>query len=981
MVVFFRKLLRKLRFGLEAQRPADDDLLQVEGYFQQLVAGVSDYAIFLLDAEGRVRSWNAGAERIKGYRADEIVGQHFSRFYPPEAASADWPAHELREAARVGRFEDENWRVRKDGSRFWANVVITALRDRSGRVRGFMKITWDLTERREAEETTRRLLQEEAARKAAEAGTREAQQAQREERRQREQLHVTLSSIGDAVIVTDTHGRVTFLNPVAQELTGWGPQEAAGRPLEEVFPIVNEETRRTVENPVARVLREGLVVGLANHTVLLSRTGREIPIDDSAAPIRGEDGTIAGVVLVFRDVTETRQAMTTRLLLAAIVESSDDAILSKTLDGIITSWNGGAERLFGYSAEEIVGRPLSLLIPPESPHELPGILKRLRRGNRVEHYETVRLRKDGSRVQVSLSISPVKDGEDRVVGASEIARDITARKRQEAVLRFLAEASKALAALLDVPSTLQKVARLAVPDFADWCAVDLLDEDVALRRVAVAHADPAKVALAHELHRRYPPDPNAAVGTWKVLRTGRAEIVSEISDSLLRESIADEALLSIIRELGLKSYIAVPLMVRGKSLGVLTFIAAESGRHYGPEDLLLAEDLGQRAAIAIENAHLYSELKEADRRKDEFLAMLAHELRNPLAPIRNALQVMKMPQASREAVVSARQMTERQVLHMVRMVDDLLDVSRIMRGRIELRKEPVDLAAVIAQAVETAQPMIDAQGQLLIVSVPPEPLRLDADPTRLAQVVGNLLNNAAKFSQRAGRIWLSVERQGSEILLRVRDEGMGIRPNLLPHVFDLFFQGDISLERAHGGLGIGLTVVRKLVEMHGGTITAFSAGPGQGSEFVIHLPELRAEADPGAIRPGPHVAVAPVSRRVLVVDDNVDAAESTAVILRLAGHETRLAHSGPEALRLAEEIRPQVVLLDIGLPGMNGYEVARRLRQDADLGEAVLIAVTGYGQDEDRRRSEEAGFDYHVTKPVDPEDLQRLMAHPLRANR
>jgi PAS domain S-box-containing protein len=972
-----------LRESLAERQETERDLRRVQKHFEQLVAGVRDYAIFLLDSQGRVRTWNEGAERIKGYRAEEIIGQSFARFYPEEAVAAGWPAHELSEAAATSRFEDEGWRLRKDGSRFWANVTITALRDEAGEVRGFLKITRDLTERRQAEEDARRLLQEEAARKAAEAGAREARLAQTAERHQREQLRATLASIGDAVIVTDRDGLVTFLNPVAEALTGWGPREAAGQPLDRVFHIINEQTQQAVESPVKKVLREGVTVGLANHTVLIARDGREIPIDDSGAPIRGEDGTVAGVVLVFRDVTEVRRAVEARLHLAAIVESSDDAIISQDLDGIIVSWNRGAERLYGYTAEEVLGQPLTMLVPPDQPDELPGMLERLRHGEQIDHYQTVRMRKDGSRVDVSLTISPIRNAEGKIVGASKITRDITAARRNEAALRFLAEASKLLAEVLDVDSTLRRVAGLAVPHFADWCAVDLLEADGSLRRLAVAHADPAKIELAHELYRRYPPEPAAPFGAWRVLRTGQSELVSEITDSLLAETVKDQGLLALLQELGLKSYMGVPLGAHGKTFGVLTFVSAESGRHYGAADLRLAEDLGQRAAVAIENARLYGELREADRRKDEFLAMLAHELRNPLAPIRSALHVMKMSGASGSALERARQITERQVQYMVRLVDDLLDVSRIMRGRIELRREPVDLATVISQAVETAQPMVDAQGQRLVVSTPPEPLRLEADPTRLAQVVANLLNNAAKFSGPGGRIWLTAQREGEEAALRVRDEGAGVRADLLPYIFDLFVQGDRTLERSQGGLGIGLTLVKRLVEMHGGTVVARSEGPGRGSEFIVRLPLLvdggRGTADGEAGSSPSTVRRPPSIRRVLVVDDNQDAAHSVAMLLRLWGHEVRLASAGPQALEMAADYQPEVVVLDIGLPGLNGYEVARRLRQLPASRGALLIAVTGYGQLEDRQRSEGAGFDYHLTKPVDPEALQRLLASPSRA--
>jgi PAS domain S-box-containing protein len=527
-----------LQTAVAGQCWAEVGLWQSEKRFRLLVASVQDYAIFMLDPEGRVVTWNAGAQRIKGYKAEEIIGQHFSRFYPPESVERGWPAEELRRAAAEGRIEDEGWRVRKDGSKFRANVVITALRDEGGVLRGFAKVTRDMTERRQAEASARRLLQEEAARQAAEASAQEARRAQQEERRQREQLHVTLTSIGDAVIVTDKNGIVTFMNPVAVGLTGWEPQEAAGQPLERIFRIINEETRQPIEDPVRKVLHEGTVIGLANHTVLIARDGREIPIDDSGAPIRGEGGTIAGVVLVFRDVTEARRAVEDRLHLAAIVESSDDAIISNDLNGIITSWNRGAERLYGYTAQEIVGKPLPLLVPPDHPNEVPALLERIKRGERIEHFETVRLRKDGSR----------------------IARDISARKRIEA------------------------------------------------------------------------------------------------------------------------------------------------------------------------------ELRQADRLKDEFLATLAHELRNPLAPIRNALYVMKQQGVDGGVIGQMRDMAERQVQHMARLLDDLLDMSRISRGRIELRTEPVEVATVVRRAVESVHSLIEERRHELTVSLPAEPLRVMADPARLEQV-------------------------------------------------------------------------------------------------------------------------------------------------------------------------------------------------------------------------------------------------------
>lgn len=564
-----------------------------------------------------------------------------------------------------------------------------------------------------------------------------------------------------------------------------------------------------------------------------------------------------------------------------------------------------------------------------------------------------------------------EDGEPvRMIG---IGMDVTERKRAEQDTRFLADASATLAALVDYGSTLQKVARLAVPTFADWCSVDMLDESGGLHRVAVAHADPSKVELAHELHRRFPPDPAAPQGVWNILRTGRSELVPEISDDLLAASVADADLLQIIRALGLRSYMGVPLSVRGKVLGVVTFIAAESGRRYDATNLASAEDLAHRAAVAIENARLYQEVREADRKKDEFLAILGHELRNPLAPISNALHILKLPRANGQLLEQAREMMERQVQHMVRLVDDLLDVSRIVRGKVELRREPIDLAAVVARAVETAQPLIDAEGHELTVTLPPEPLLVSGDLVRLAQVVGNLLNNSARYTDRGGKIEIEGRRAGDRAMLIVRDTGIGIAPEILPRIWDLFVQADRRMKHAQGGMGIGLALVKGLVELHGGTVEARSGGKGKGSEFVVNLPLVTHGQVEGTPRPEEDPAARGVSQRVLIVDDNIDAAESLAMILRLSGHQAQVAHDGTTALKLAETDPPAVAFLDIGMPGMDGYELARRFKVNPALQNVYLVALTGWGQEEDRRRTREAGFDAHEVKPVSFEALQKLM--------
>jgi PAS domain S-box-containing protein len=371
------------------------------------------------------------------------------------------------------------------------------------------------------------------------------------------------------------------------------------------------------------------------------------------------------------------------------------------------------------------------------------------------------------------------------------------------------------------------------------------------------------------------------------------------------------------------------------------------------------------------------EVKEANHRKDEFLAMLGHELRNPLAPIRNLLEVMQHADDQQEAIPPALRMMERQVRHMTRLIDDLLDASRISQGKISLRRERVELTGVLGQVAEASRPHFAAGKQELVVSLPTSPVFVDADPVRLAQVFGNLLHNAAKFSQPEGRVMLVGERHGDEVRVSVRDFGLGIPAPLLPRIFELFQQGDQTLERAHGGLGIGLTLVRRLVEMHGGSVRATSEGTGRGSEFVVRLPVL--PVDHASPAPAADDVVEALARRILVVDDNEDAAETLAMVLKRTGHETKLAFNGQEAVEATATFRPDLILMDLGMPVLNGFEAAREIRQQPWSEGVVLVALTGWGQDEDRRKSAEAGFDGHLVKPVEFAALNELLAEfPLR---
>ncbi|HEV8198777.1 MAG TPA: ATP-binding protein, partial [Candidatus Polarisedimenticolia bacterium] len=470
---------------------------------------------------------------------------------------------------------------------------------------------------------------------------------------------------------------------------------------------------------------------------------------------------------------------------------------------------------------------------------------------------------------------------------------------------------------------------------------------------------------------------DCATSCGRALKTGRRVLVPDIERC---PSLAGSQALETYRETGIRAVQTTPLISRaGNTVGM---ISTHWNRPYVPpeRDLRNLDILARQAADLIERKRNEEALREADRRKDEFLAILAHELRNPLAPMRNSLMVMRLlEKAAATGEEPLRGVLERQLHHLIRLVDDLLDVSRITRGTLQLRREPIELATVVDHAVETARPLALERRHEIHVTLPPEPIFLQADPVRLAQVLNNLMNNACKYTEPGGQVWLSASRHGNEVVIRVRDTGLGIPPDRLGNIFDMFNQVDRSIERAQGGLGIGLTLVRRLVELHGGSILATSDGPGRGSEFVVRLPllqrisEFERQARPDVRLLPSTVATKRAARRTLVVDDNVDSADSLATLLRVTGHEAMTAHDGLEALAAAERFRPEVVFLDIGMPRMNGYDAARHIRQQDWGRDVLLVALTGWGKDEDRRRSADAGFDAHLVKPADSNDLLRLL--------
>ena len=622
---------------------------------------------------------------------------------------------------------------------------------------------------------------------------------------QRHWLLVTLSSIGDAVITTDAELRVTFLNPVAEALTGWTEQEAVGQALVSVFRIINEESREPVEDPAGQALREGRICNLAKHSILVARDGTERPIDDSAAPIRNAADTVAGVVLVFRDITQRRK--TEKALEKALVYADD------------------------------------IIATLREPFLVLNVDLRVKTANRAFY----------DRFQVT-------EGETE----GRLVYDLGNGQWDIPALRTLLDA--------------------------------VLSKNQSVQDFEVEHTFPS-------------------LGRKTMLLNAR------------------------------------PFPPESKS----------------PELILLAvEDVTVLRTRA-------DELAAANRHKDEFMATLAHELRNPLAPISNAVHYLGMDGLKITDVKTARDVIARQVIIMVRLIDDLLDVSRISRNTLGIRKERVELTTVLESALESSRPLIEKSGHELTVSLPTESVQLNADPIRLAQAFLNLLNNSAKYTNAGGRIWLTAERQGSDAVVSVRDNGVGIPADMLARIFDLFTQVGDPLERSQGGLGIGLTLVRRLVEMHDGTIEAQSSGPDEGSEFLVRLPVfVQAPQEPPPESDGPK-ATALSGRRILVVDDNRDSADSLGMLLRIKGNDVRTAYDGPEALEAAAAFLPELIMLDIGLPKLNGFEVARRIRQQPRGREMMLVALTGWGQDDDRRLSLEAGFDFHVVKPVDLAALEILL--------
>jgi signal transduction histidine kinase/ActR/RegA family two-component response regulator len=556
----------------------------------------------------------------------------------------------------------------------------------------------------------------------------------------------------------------------------------------------------------------------------------------------------------------------------------------------------------------------------------------------------------------------------RLYASEKLAREAAVASQRRA--EFLANAGNLLMSSLDHRSTLAGLAKAAVPSVADWCVVELAGS---MTPVA-AHTDPSKVATVLALREYRRRITSSVTGIDTVMKSGQPIVFREITRPMLDQFAPDPEYLQFALEVGVTSAMVVPIVARGRVLGTILLVSSDPARLYGDQDLAMAEELARRAGLAVDNALLYSEAREADQRKDEFLAMLGHELRNPIAPLRAALDLMSLQDST--AFEHERTVMQRQVEHLTGLVDDLLDVSRITRGKIELRKVHVDVARVITSAVEIASPALEHRAHQLAV-IPGSGLSVLADPARMSQAIANLLTNAAKFTEPGGRIYITAERAGDSVVIAVKDSGIGIAKDMLQQIFDPFFQGTGARESSHGGLGLGLAIVASLVKLHGGTVTAHSDGIGHGSEFVIRLALAKEPAAnaPRAVVPAHNATNTAPALRVLIVDDNDDAASAIAAVLRFLGCSVQVAADGPSALASLPAAAPDLALLDIGLPVMDGYELVRRLRALPTYADTYFVAITGYGQDADRRNALEAGFEDHVVKPIGLARLRELIAH------
>jgi PAS domain S-box-containing protein len=876
-----------------------------------LISSVLDYAIFLVDTTGHVASWNTGAARFYGYDADEIAGQQLSRLYPVEAVRRDWPQHMLSVAKVQGRFEDDGWQIRKDGSSFWGGTVITALRESDGQLRSFLNVTRDLTETRRQVEALR----------------------QSEER-----LRLLVEGASDyAVLTLDPDGNVTSWNSSARQLKGYESGEVIGEHISRFYPA--EAVKHGLPHKELAVARERGRSESEGWRV--RKDGSLVWLKSVTTPLRDSDGKLRGFVRVTHDLTEKRRQEValreSEQQFRSLVDGATDyAIYTLDPEGNIRSWNAGARLLIGYEAGEVVGTHISRYYPPEdteqAQHELALAASR---GRSV--YEGWRVRKDGSRVWVHSVTTALRDPAGQLTGFARVTRDRTESRRQEEALR---ESEERFRSLIE-----------GVRDYA-ICTLDPDGYVTSWNPGArlIGGWEPDEVIGRHFSSFYAPEDIERG---WPQHSLVVASAQGRFEDEGWRA-----------RKDGFFWANVVTSVIRrptGSIIGYSIILRDLSERHRREESLTEAQErLRQRAGA----------LEESVEQMRKFVAEVTHELRGPLAPIRNAASVMAA-QALTPAVEQLRQTIDRQSGILSGIVDDLSDINRVEQGSFSIESQPLQLNDVLSGAVEACRPLIEAHGQSLQADWPAEPIWLLGDTTKLTQVFINLLTNASKYSADGEQIGLSVEAAGTKVTVRVTDTGSGIPPESLESIFSPFTRVGSPESQTTDGLGLGLSIARRIVELHHGTVKARSEGVGRGSEFVVTLPltseTLRSEilgSGPGSAR----------AARILWVGENPKVATSLVGLLEAMGHEAQTAQDAVTALSTAHNFQPEIVLVDIDAEGINGYELAGRLLEQQRDAQPMLVALTDWAQESGRQRAQAAGFRRYLLKPVTREAVEGMLA-------
>ncbi|MBD1863348.1 MULTISPECIES: PAS domain S-box protein [Trichocoleus] len=1051
-----------------------ETLRRSEERYRLLIENVKDYAIFMLDTRGRVTSWNPGAERILGYKEAEILEQHFSCFFTAEDVQQGKPDQEIKQAIAEDRAEDERWHVRKDGSRFYASGITTALRDRFGRLRGFSKLMRDMTERKRTEEALQAAhdqLEAEVIKRTAELST--ANSALKEQISERLRTEAWLR---------DDAERLTAIIDTQHDIA------TAELDLLRVMNLIAERTQKITSATGAVILLpngEDMVYRVASGTAApyvglrvkadtcfsgqCFHTGEILRCDDAetdprispevyrrvgarsmiAVPLRYER-RIAGVLKVLSPNVnafseqdthtlrlmagfiaaavmhaaefEARQAMVVEhtTALAALRESEErfkgafhDSAVGMALiatDGRFLQVNRSLCQMLGYSDSELLNTNFQAVTHPDDLDRTLIFVCQMLTGE-IQAYEMEKryLHKQGHVVWVLLNVSLVHNSQGEPVHFIAQIQDVTERKQAEeeraqliceqaarAVAEaseqrstFLAEASAVLSASLDYEATLISLARLAVPYLADLCVIDMVEDGESLRPLTVAHIDPAKEDLARQLQQYYPLRLSHLRPVLQALQTGESQLLAEVSEAAIADSTTDADYLRLIRSLHPKSVMIVPLIAAGRTIGVISFTISESQRHYNSVDLTLAEDLARRAALAVDNARLYQEAQDANRMKDEFLATLSHELRTPLNSILGWSRLLGSRKFDEVTTAKALETIERNAKSQAQLIEDILDVSRIVQGKLQLQVRPVELITVITAATDAVRPAAEAKGISLEPKLNEAATQVLGDPDRLQQIVWNLLANAIKFTPRGGQVEISLELIDSCIQIRVQDTGQGIPAEFLPHVFDRFRQADSTSTRSHGGLGLGLAIVRHLVELQGGTVSAASPGEGQGATFTVKLPPLVLSASDPELPPSTHCLLEGIANAlessilkgvsVLVVDDENDARELLQTILEQSGANVTAVASVAEAIAAYENLQPDILISDIAMPGEDGYALIHRVKtlEHHPVKPMPAIALTAYAREEDQAQALSAGFQMHFAKPVEPTSLVSALANLL----